>query len=100
MDLNKIRDNIDQIKPLIKARKDICNIRNELNYIPEANKVIDQKLINGFNEALKQIEIKILFICGFIKINDDNFHEYENMLFDILESYRRVCYLDKIKEEE
>jgi hypothetical protein len=50
------------------------------------------------NEAIKQIEISILSAYGFFGVNNDNFNEYENTLLDILEGYRRVCYLDKIKE--
>ena len=97
---NVIRSNIDQFKGLINARRGICDIRNNLNYIPRANKVITQELIDGFNEAIKQIEISILSVYGFFGVNNDNFNEYENTLLDILEGYRRVLYLDDIKESD
>jgi hypothetical protein len=98
IDYNVIRDNLDRFKALIRARKTICDLRNELNYVPKANKIVNQELINGFNEAIKQIEIRILFVYGIKGVNNDNFNEYENIILDILEAYRRVCYLDKIRE--
>jgi len=97
MDYQKIRDNIDQFKLLINSRRKVYEIKNNLN-IYLSTKILDQQLIDGLNEAIKQIEIKILLLYGIINVSDDNFHEYENLLLDILYSYRRICYLDNIRE--
>ena len=97
IDYSKIRKNFNEINPLIRARRNVIEIENKLNH--SGGKIVNQEIVNGFTEALRSIEIRILFFSGFIDVNKENFSEYEKIFFNILSAHKLICY-EIIKGDE
>ena len=87
IDTNLIRENIDLLKPLFQAKKDI----NEIRYnILMTKGLIDSSLQYSFLNLITDIEIKILNICGLKEVNKESFNRYESDLFYIIGKYNYI----------
>ena len=87
IDANLIRENIDLLKPLFQAKKDI----NEIRYnILMTKGLIDSSLQYSFLNLITDIEIKILNICGLKEVNKESFNRYEADLFYIIGKYNYI----------
>ena len=87
IDANLIRENIDLLKPLFQAKKDINEIRYD---ILMTKGLIDSSLQYSFLNLITDIEIKILNICGLKEVNKESFNRYESDLFYIIGKYNYI----------